>query len=1562
MKKLILVILVILSFGNSQTVTLDPITPQNYCTGDAYTISFQVSGGAFNPGNIFTLELSDNSGNFASPTILGTLNITGSGTFNHVWGVFPYGIGYRVRVTASDPSFTSLPSSSLTLSPVLNGNTIGSQQTVCAGNGITLTGSLPSGGSGTYVYQWESSSDDVVWSNISGQTNQNMSSITPSVTSYFRRKAESGNSVCAALYSSSIRVDVLSIISNNTILSDETICAGITISGITGSTPTGGTGSYSYQWQSSSNLISWQTIPGFAAQDFNYNFGLSATTYFRRSVSDGFCNSNSGHIQITVIPGIGNNIIGNNQTLCIGNPSGSITGSLPTGGNDFNTYQWQSSNDNSGWFDISGATIISYAPGLVGSTTYFRRGVTAGLCNAFTNTVTILIVPVLTNNLVGSNQTICSGGSPALFTGTLPNGGNNQFIYQWETSTNNIGWTVLSGSTNQNLSYLQSMSSSLYFRRIVTNPFCSFSTSSSVFVSVIPIITNNTVGSNQTLCQGSAASLTGTLPLGGTGIYMYQWFSGSDNINWSPIANATSSQLNTGALNSSVFFYRLINSGPCQSNSGSVRITIHVPITANTIGSNQTVCANQLFSNLTGSAPLGGSGIYSYQWFSSSDDISWNSISSGTQNGFTSVSLNGTRYFRRVVSSLPCPAVTSSSIRITVNPIPSAAVTVSGPLNFCTGDSVIMSAPGSLNYLWSTGSVMQSIMVRNSGSYTVQVTNSFNCTVLSSVLPVIVYALPTPVISGVNTLCSGNVTTLSTGIYSNYLWNTGHSSPTLAVNAPGTYMVRVTDINNCVASSPSFLVTVFQTPISAIVPSGATVFCEGNLLVLSGSTGVSNSWNTGSMTDTIQVFRSGYYIDTITSPEGCRSWSGINILVNPNPRPRISYSTSLEFCDGDSVRLKLPSQYASYLWSGGSGNSDISVTQSGTYSVLVLDQNGCYGYSDTVTTVKKNIPVVTIFPSGSFNVCRGNSALLQGGGATQYVWSNGVLGSILNVSTSGTYSVTGTSNGCSGSSQAVTVSVIEPPQPNFIADGPLRFCQGDSVILSAISPAPYLWSNGSTQSSICIKSTGSYSLTTNLAGCSNNSGSIQVLVDTLPFVQIAASDTLFCIGDTIQLQYLSPGLNQVQWSSGQTFPTIQVTQPGAYFLMVWDGNNCASNSDTIQLNNYKVTSPQIVNTGDSVLCPGDSASLTVLHGVHPIWNTGDTSNILWVKSSGVYSVNLQDSFGCRVPSNTISISAVEMPEIRITANGPFQICEGDSVLLNASETDGIFNWSNGDTTSQTTITQTGNYILEYFDPSGKCAVLDSVFIDVKNIPPVEIESASTDIACRGDKLDLSTSSVYESYFWNTGDTTRSISIQTSGVYQVSVSAYGCERQTSLPIMLGFQAPQEALVLKADDINTGILICREEGKQYLWGYEYKENNNGQEFFVCDGDCRPWIKYDYLDTAQFYYWVYVGDNNCLQKWYWNGHGGLREGRFDTQITEWKVYPNPFSSTMFLSIPDNSSPLQVELINNMGKVIQNFPVQSFVEGGKLRMELFDIPAGVYWLSIRHESGREVIEVLRQ
>jgi len=1562
MKRLISIFLIILSFVNGQTVSLDPIPTTSYCSGDGYAISFQVSGGAFNSGNIFTLELSDNSGNFSSPTSLGTLNIIGSGTYNGTWGALPYGTGYRVRVTASDPNFNSVPSiASLTLSPILSVNTIGSQQSVCAGNTITLTGSLPSGGSGNYIYQWESSSDDVSWSNISGQTNQNMNSITPSVTSYFRRRVESFNSVCAAIFSISARVDVLPVIGNNTILSDQTLCAGITIDAITGSIPTGGAGSYSYEWQSSVNFSAWQTIAGFTAQGFNYNAGLSSNTYFRRVITDGICANTSSSVSIFVIPGIGNNVIGNNQTLCSGSSSATITGSLPTGGNGSPIYQWQSSNDNSGWSNISGASLISYAPGLLPSTTYFRRQVTAGLCNAFSSSVSVLMVPVLSNNIIGSAQTICSNTSPVAFTGSIPAGGNDQFLYQWETSINNTNWNPLVGSTNQGLTFGQLMTSSLYFRRVVNNLYCTSINSASLGLLVLPSVGNNTITANQTICQGSSIGVSGSIPSGGSGTYVYQWFSSTNNNTWFNIPDGTGISLNTGPLSITTYYYRSIISGPCLNNSVSVRITVNTPISANTVGVSQTVCANQSFTALTGNTPTGGSGVYSYQWFSSSNDNLWQTITGATQSGLSSIALSATHYFRRVITSLPCPALTSTSVRITVNPVPSSTVTQSGPLNFCLFDSLIMTAPPGLSYLWSTGAVAQSIRILNTGTYSVQIINSFNCTVTSSLFPVLVYSLPTPVISGSNTVCSNQAEVLSAGNFVSYLWSTGHTTSSITVNGSGTYSVRVIDANNCVGRSSNHLLTVYSAPVAGIQYSGSSVICEGSVLVLSGTTGLTHRWNTGSLTDTIQVYSSGYYVDTVETTQGCRAWSGVSVLVNPNPRPAVVYNGSAEFCSGDSLLLQLGSIYASYQWSTGATTPTIRVGNSGSYAVRVSDIRGCIGYSDTVLTTVKALPIVTITPGGIRSICSGDLINVQAFGASSYQWSTGNTGSLISIGNPGVYFVDGYLNGCTSRSPLLTVSVISPPEPNFVSSGSLRFCEGDSVILTAISSGPYLWNTGSVQSSISVKNSGSYTLTSLINGCSRTSQPIQVIVDTLPSIQIVHVDTLFCPGDTLHLLG-NTGLQLYQWSSGFMGKDYVVTQPGDYTLTGTDFNGCRALSDTISIGFFPVVNPQIVLAGDSILCPGDSASLTFSHGINPIWNTGDTLNQLWVNSSGYYSVMVQDSFGCMVSSHPFSISTIQMPKDRIILNGPLQICQGDSVVLNSSVATGRFNWSNGDTTSSTTVTQTGTYILEYFDGTEKCAVLDSVFIDVKNIPQVVIESSSADIACRGDKMVLSTSSDYDSYLWNTGDTTRSISIQTSGIYQVNVSSFGCESQGVLSLMLGYQAPKEALVLKADDILTGILICREEGKQYLWGYEYKENPNGQEFFVCDGDCRPWMKYDYLDTAQFYYWAYVGDRNCLQKWYWNGHSGLRTGFFESNTAEWTVYPNPFSTTMFVSIPDNYTPLQVELINSMGKVVRYFPVDSFEDGGKLRLELSDITAGVYWLSIRHESGKEVIEVLRQ
>ena len=88
------------------TITTSTIAPTAYCQGAQLSVPYTVTG-AYNAGNIFSAELSDASGSFAAPTVIGTLNATTSGTITcTIPALTPVGIGYRVRVVSSDPVTT----------------------------------------------------------------------------------------------------------------------------------------------------------------------------------------------------------------------------------------------------------------------------------------------------------------------------------------------------------------------------------------------------------------------------------------------------------------------------------------------------------------------------------------------------------------------------------------------------------------------------------------------------------------------------------------------------------------------------------------------------------------------------------------------------------------------------------------------------------------------------------------------------------------------------------------------------------------------------------------------------------------------------------------------------------------------------------------------------------------------------------------------------------------------------------------------------------------------------------------------------------------------------------------------------------------------------------------------------------------------------------------------------------------------------------------------------------------------------------------------------------------
>ena len=332
-----------------------------------------------------------------------------------------------------------------------------------------------------------------------------------------------------------------------------------------------------------------------------------------------------------------------------------------------------------------------------------------------------------------------------------------------------------------------------------------------------------------------------------------------------------------------------------------------------------------------------------------------------------------------------CGALTSAPVTVSINPVPT--VTISGSLNICLGNQNLLNAgAGYSSYLWSTGQTTQTILISTEGIYSVTVSNSFGCKNSASVTAV--YAtLPSPVITGNLSFCTGGYTVLNAGAgYSSYLWSTGATTQTITVTTIGDYDVTVTNAGGCSASA-AVVVTLFTSPVPTI--SGNAGFCAGSSTTLTANAGyTAYSWSTGATTPTITVNSTGTYTVTVTDGNSCTGSKSISITAFPNPTPVIS--GSLSFCGGTSTILNAGSGYSSYLWSTGATTQTITVNSIATYTVSVTNSFGCSGSASATTNNTGNLPAtpgpITGPPNASCNTTGNIYSIVPVPNTTHYVW------------------------------------------------------------------------------------------------------------------------------------------------------------------------------------------------------------------------------------------------------------------------------------------------------------------------------------------------------------------------------------------------------------------------------------------------------------------------------------------------------------------------------------------------------------------------------------------------
>jgi len=528
----------------------------------------------------------------------------------------------------------------ITVLPALAAGSIGTDQTVCAGNApAPLTSSAPAtGGTGTFAYQWEASPDNVTWTAIPGATSVTLTPGALAATTYFRRQVTSGP--CATAPSNTVTINVVPGLSAGTIAADQTLCGGATPAPLTSTTPaTGGTGTIDYQWESSPNNATWTAIPG--ATGATYSPGaLTATTYFRRQASSGSTCAPvlSNVITITVSPALTAGTIGTDQTLCAGaTPAALSSGAAAGGGTGSYAYQWESSPNNSTWAAIPGATNLTFTPGAVAATTYFRRSVTSGACGpAYSNVVTITVVPTLSAGSIAADQSICAGTTPAPLTSTsAASGGVGTYTYQWESSLDNVTWGLEANATNATFAP-GALGATTYYRRRVTSGTgsCSTEVSNVVTIQVQPLVTPAvSLATPAAQCAGTALTFTAVATNAGTAP-TFQWF-----VNNVAVASGSTFTSSTVVTGDQVRVEVTPTAGLCSTTSlVSATVTVtRTPAVAPTVTiaaqPSVPVCPGERITfsvaSVTGASPLP-----SYQW-----QVDGTNVAGATNATFTSTTL-----------------------------------------------------------------------------------------------------------------------------------------------------------------------------------------------------------------------------------------------------------------------------------------------------------------------------------------------------------------------------------------------------------------------------------------------------------------------------------------------------------------------------------------------------------------------------------------------------------------------------------------------------------------------------------------------------------------------------------------------------------------------------------------------------------------------------------------------------------------------------------------------------------------------------------------------------------
>jgi gliding motility-associated-like protein len=752
----------------------------------------------------------------------------------------------------------------------------------------------------------------------------------------------------------------------------------------------------------------------------------------------------------------------------------------------------------------TGATTSSIVVSPGTTTTYTVTGTSGGQTGSASATVTVLPAPTVTVSpsapqiCLGQSVNLTAGGASTYsWSGGLGTGATKT-VSPLTTTTYTVTGTSAAGCTG----------------------------TASVTVTVNPNPTVSITPSAPQICAGSAATITAG------GANTYSW---SGGLGTNAVQTVSPGTTTTYAVTGT-------STAGC-TGTASVTVTVNPNPTVSITPSAPQIC-------LGSSVTITAGGASTYNWSGGLGTNASQTVSPATTTTYTVTGTN----------TNGCTGSTSATV--TVTPGLSVSITPSSP-SLCLGESVLITATGGTTYSWSSGlgtNPAQTVSPTTTTTYSVTATDGFGCSGTASVT---VTVNPNPTVSitpSAPQICAGSSATITAGGANTYSWSGGLGTNAVQTVSPGTtttYAVTGTNIAGCTGTA-SVTVTVNPNPTVSITPSAAQI-CAGSSTTITAGGASTYSWSGGLGTSAAQTVSPGStttYTVTGTNAQGCTGTASVTVTVNSNPVVIIT-PNSQAICDGDSGIITATGA-GSYIWSGGLGTSasqTIAPAVTTTYTVTGTDINGCSGTANAIVTVHPN-PVVTAIADPGI-ICIGASTTITGGGALNYVWSNGSSSGVFSETPSQTttYSVIGTDiNGCTGTA-SVTVTV----NPNLTVsvlpqDG--EICEGDSIQLTASSNGSnpvFIWDTGQNGSVIIVTPPSTTNFTVNVTDVTGCTGSADatVIVNPVPVVLFEGVPLSGCVPVSVHFSNMSDSGDYLwEFGDGNTSsssePDYQYSVPGSY--------------------------------------------------------------------------------------------------------------------------------------------------------------------------------------------------------------------------------------------------------------------------------------------------------------------------------------------------------------------------------------------------------------------------------